>query len=362
MKWNWQKDSWPNFTYDAASIDKLESDFMFQSGIQLGTLKHIDNKGKSQLIIELASNEALDTSEIEGEFLNRDSVQSSIRRNFGLQDDSRKASPAEQGIAELMADLFHNYDKSLTHAMLFRWHKMIFSGRRDLNDIGCYRTHSEAMQVVSGYMHAPKVHFEAPPSSQVKEEMERFINWFNNSRKMSILTRASIAHLYFVSIHPFEDGNGRIARALAEKALSQGLEQPALIALSSTILKRRKAYYNALEHSNKNNEITDWIIYFATTILESQKYTMSMIDFLIAKTKLYDRFKHLLNPREKKVVDKLFQAGVDGFKGGLSADNYISITNTSRATATRDLTHLVKIGVLRKTGELKSTRYHLVLN
>jgi len=194
------------------------------------------------------------------------------------------------------------------------------------------------------------------------DEMKSFLQWFNDNRDtMPPLTRASIAHLYFVCIHPFEDGNGRIGRAIAEKALAESLGHPTLIALSHTIEKNKKSYYDELERANKSNETTDWIIYFSKIILEAQTYTQRQIDFLISKTKFFDKFAGALNERQKKVILRIFKAGTEGFKGGLSAENYIRITGTSRATATRDLHKLLEIGAFKKTGELKSTRYFLKL-
>jgi Fic family protein len=222
------------------------------------------------------------------------------------------------------------------------------------------------MQVVSGPIHEPIVHFEAPPSSRVKSEMDAFVGWFNDSAPngaapLPPLARAGMAHLHFVSIHPFEDGNGRIGRAIAEKALAQGLGQPTLIALAHTIERRKKAYYAALARANRSNEITDWLVYFAKTVLEAEALTVSRIEFLIAKTKFYDRFRGAFNARQEKVIARLFREGPEGFTGGLSAEKYIRITKTSRATATRDLADLTSKQALSRTGQLKGTRYHLNL-
>ena len=362
MLWNWQQQDWPNFTYKKALLEELEAKFMRQSGVLQGAYKHIGDEDKNNLVIDLLSNEALKTSEIEGEYLNRDSLRSSIQRHFGLKADNKKIPPAERGIADMMMNLYQEFAAPLTHKSLFAWHKMISNERDDLNDIGRYRTHEDPMQVVSGPSYKTKVHFEAPPSKDVPKEMERFIAWFNQTATngaspLPALTRAGIAHLYFVSIHPFEDGNGRIARGLAEKVLSQSLGQPTLIALAQTIESHKKRYYDKLELNNKDNEITDWLTYFAKTILDAQDHTQQMIDFLIEKTKLYDKLRGKLNDRQEKVIARMFREGLDGFKGGLSAENYLTITETSRATATRDLQELVEIGALTRTGELKSTRY-----
>ncbi len=364
MEWNWQQKDWPKFHYNSAALNELEGRFLLQSGMLQGTLKHIGADDKMRLTIDLMSTEAINTSEIEGEILNRDSVQSSIRRNFGLDTDNRRIPPAEQGIAEMMVDLYRTFDEPLSHSKLFTWHKMLTSGRRNLTDIGRYRTHADAMQVVSGAMHDPKVHFEAPPSKQMKAEMDRFIDWFNGcgpdaKHPVSALTRAGIAHLYFVCIHPFEDGNGRIGRAISEMALSQSLGQPTLLALSYTIQNAQKAYYRNLELNNKDLEITDWLLYFANTVLEAQSYSQRLIDYLIAKIRLYDRLRGQFNGRQDKIIARMFREGLEGFKGGLSAENHISITGTSRATATRDLTDLVEKGALTRTGERRHTRYWL---
>jgi len=174
--------------------------------------------------------------------------------------------------------------------------------------------------------------------------------------------RAGIAHLYFESIHPFEDGNGRIGRAISEKALAQALGQPSLIALAYAIERKRKDYYAALERNNKDRlAITDWLNYFARTVLEAQDITMRRTGFYIAKAKFYERFRDQLNPRQDKVIARMFREGIDGFTGGLSAENYISITGTSRATATRDLQDLVEKGALTRTGSLRHTRYWMAI-
>lgn len=366
MMWNWQQPDWPNFNYDKSLIDDFEKQLLLGAGLLFGAFKHLNEEDKRQLTIELISNEALKTSEIEGEYLDRDSLQSSIRRQFGLIADNRKISPAEQGIAEMMVNVYRSFEAPLSHAMLLEWHKMLTNGRRDLNDIGCYRTHSEPMQIVSGAIYAPKVHFEAPPSSQMMAEMERFIDWFNattsnGTTPLPTLLRAAIAHLYFVSIHPFEDGNGRIGRAIAEKALAQCLGQPTLIAIAYAIERDKKAYYSALERANKQNEITAWLLYFADMVINAQSYTATWIDFLIKKAKLYDRLRGQINPRQEKVLARMFREGPDGFIGGLSAEKYIGITGAPRATATRDLQDLVSKGALLRHGERKHTRYLLNL-
>jgi len=362
--WNWQLKEWPQFTYDEDALKDLELRFSQNTGTVLGAFKHVNDNDKAQFIVEILSNEALKTSEIEGEYLDRDSIQSSIKRNLGIAVDKRKVAPAEFGISEMMVDLYRNYHIPLEHEQLFNWHTMLTNGRRDLTDIGRYRTHEDAMQVVSGRLDKPNVHFEAPPSSKMEQEMEQFISWFNtvhskNKNSISPLVRAGMSHLYFVSIHPFEDGNGRIARALAEKSISLSVGQPALISLSKTIESNKKTYYESLENNNKSNEITNWLIYFANTILDAQADTLKLIDFLIEKAKFFDRYIPQMNERQLKIITRLFDAGHQGFEGGLSADNYTRIAKTSASTATRDLKDMVDKKMLIKTGELKGSRYWL---
>ena len=360
MKWNWQREDWPNFSYDASALTELENEFLRDSGALLGAFKHLGSDVRKSITIDQISDEALKTSEIEGEILDRESLQSSIRRQLGLRTDGKRIPPAEQGIAEMMVDLYKNFDTTLDHNTLQDWNRMLLNGRKDIKEIGRYRSNPEPMQVVSGSIHAPKVHFEAPPSTSVPREMDEFIKWFQHSRDaIPVLTRAGISHAYFVSIHPFEDGNGRIGRAISEKAMSEKLGQPTLIALAQTIENNKKAYYEALQGINRTNEITRWLIYFSNTVLDAQRATLNLVDFAIAKAKFYDRLRDQLNTRQAKAIARLFKEGPGGFKGGLSAANYISITKTSRATATRDLSDLVNKDALTKTGTLKHTRYYL---
>jgi len=364
--WNWEQKGWPIFRFDGSALASLEAEFLRRSGIFIGATMHVAEDDKQQLIVDLIADEALETSEIEGEILSRDSLQSSIRRQFGLTTDNRRVPPAEAGIAEMMVQLYRRFDAPLTGELLFGWHRLLMNGRRDIPDIGRYRTGEQPMQVVSGPIHEPKVHFEAPPFRQIPNEMERFLEWFSNTAPggkspLPILTRAGIAHLYFVSVHPFEDGNGRIGRAIAEKAISEALGQPTLIALSHTINARRNAYYDALEQVNTKLEVTDWLLYFASTILEAQDYSQRLVEFLIAKARFYDRFRGAFNERQEKALARMMREGPAGFEGGLSAEKYISITSASRATATRDLHDLVEKGALIRQGALKSTRYELNL-
>jgi Fic family protein len=360
MTWNWQRSGWPNFSWNKDRLRKAEDYFLVGGGVFAGTVKHLAPPDREQLTMEAMSTEALTTSEIEGEILDRASVQSSIRKQLGLTPDHRRTKPAEQGIAEMVVHLYRSFAEPLSRETLFAWHRMLFKGRTDMPDIGRYRTDPEAMQVVSGPLHSPKVHFEAPPSSQVPEEMARFVKWFNHSAATSpALTRAGLAHLYFESIHPFADGNGRIGRAISEKALAQSVGQPTLTVLAATILIRRKAYYGALEAANKSNEVTPWLSWFAGIAIEAQQRTEARVGFLLDKTRLLDRLRGQLNERQQKAILRMLNEGPEGFKGGLSAGNYSTITGASPATATRDLADMVEKAALVRTGERRHARYNV---
>lgn len=365
MTWNWQLPDWPHFTYKPKLLEQYEQEFLHKTGEVFGICKHLNDNDHTHLKVSLISNEAISTSEIEGEYLDRNSIQSSIQRYFNLTPiQNIHIKPREQNITELILDLYNSYAMPLTHTMLHRWHKTLLKSRHDLEYIGCYRQNNEPMQIISGPLGNLKVHFEAPPASKLKKEMENFIRWFNqsapnNSQPLPILTRSAIAHLYFETIHPFEDGNGRIGRALSEKVLSQSLRKPTLISLATIINKHKKQYYTALECANKKNEISEWIEYFATTIMQALDYTQESIEFIIKRNKLLQKIDHQLNARQKKLLHRMFAAGHEGFIGGLSSKNYISITDATQPTATRDLSDLVHKGALKKTGTLKSTRYFL---
>jgi Fic family protein len=365
MLWNWQQPDWPRFDWDPQRLVPAERQFLLSSGVILGSGAHLGSEERLQLTIDLMSSEALTTSQIEGETLDRPSVQSSIRRQLGLATDPRQVKPGEQGIAEMMVDVYRTFAAPLTPEALLGWHRMVTNGRRDLTDIGRYRTGQEPMQIVSGRLDAPTVHFEAPPSARVPSEMEGFLRWFHQTAPqgktpLPALTRAGIAHLHFESIHPFEDGNGRIGRAIAEKALAQGSGQPSLIALSPTLLAHRRRYYEALAQASRSGDVTDWLAWFAEMALAAQRRTLAQIALVIDKAKLFERLQGTLNHRQEKALLRMFREGPDGFRGGLSAGNYISITGASPATATRDLADLTEKGALIKVGERKHTRYYLM--
>ncbi len=254
-----------------------------------------------------------------------------------------------------------NYKLKLSEALIKHWHQLLFAGSKTIN-AGKWRTGNEPMQVVSGKTGKETVHFEAPPSERVAAEMKQFVKWYNafETKNMAhTIAQTAIVHLYFESIHPFEDGNGRIGRALAEKCLSQSLGRPVLLSLSSIIEKKKKQYYAALKTAQSTLNINEWLVYFAHVITDAQKDALKDVKQSLKKTRFFDAHKEQLNSRELKVIKKMLDA--DNFTGGMTAKKYMSMTKSSKATATRDLQHLTEIKVLILKGGGRSVHYELAV-
>lgn len=366
MKYNWQYTDWANFTYDDSVIDSLLMDLTSEIGEVKGMLNALSDTHQEDTILQFMISEAIKTSEIEGEFFSRQDIMSSIKRHLGISDNLAHIRDKKAlGIGSLMVEIRKSYQEKLTESMLKSWHKTLMSANPYIN-AGKYRSGVEPMQVISGAFGKEEIHYEAPPSEKVAEEMKQFVKWYThfkvtpNDIKQALI-KTSICHLYFESIHPFEDGNGRIGRALAEKCLAQSHHRPMLISISSIIEKDKKAYYNALKKAQRTLEITDWILYFSKTIVEAQKSAKQTILFTINKSKFIDKHKDNLNERQLKVLLKMFEFGITGFEGGMTTKKYISITRASRATATRDLQDLVEKNILTPKGAGRNVRYEVVL-
>lgn len=367
MKYNWQQKEWPEFSYDLLEVEDALYTFAQQVGRISGALKAMPEDTQVETLINTMVAEAIKSSEIEGEHLNREDVVSSIRRNLGLDKTTKQVKDKKaKGAAELMIKVRNGYADKLTQKMLFEWHSILMQHTPNII-IGNWRDSEEPMQLVSGAYGREKVHFEAPPAKAVPHEMKGFIEWFNATAPKEAKeikyapVRAAIAHLYFETIHPFEDGNGRIGRAIAEKALSQTVGRPILLSLSAVIEAHKKDYYSALETAQRSNEITPWLVYFIDTILKAQDRAELLIDFTLNKAKFFDRYKDKLNERQLKAVKRMLDEGPDGFEGGMNAKKYMSITQTSKPTATRDLQNLLELGAFTVIGGGRSTRYYLNL-
>lgn len=365
MAYNWQLPNWRDFKFDLSKVFNLLMQFSEEIGHAGGMLKTLPENLQLETLIDTMITEAIKTSEIEGEYLNRNDVASSIRNNLGLNTKPEKVKDKLAGGAgKLMVDVRKTFNEPLSKEKLYEWHRILFEGSAAIKT-GAWRGSKQPMRVLSGAIGKEKIHFEAPPSISVPKEMRLFIRWFNDTAPegsnplASAPVRAAIAHLYFESIHPFEDGNGRLGRAIAEKALSQTSGRPLLLSLSAIIEVKKSIYYKALETAQQNNEVTEWVTYFVQLCLDAQKHATQTIDFIVKKAAFFDRYKSLLNARQLKVINKMLDAGIDGFTGGMNAAKYISITKTSKATATRDLQYLSEEEILIAKGGGRSTHYIL---
>jgi Fic family protein len=363
--YNWELENWAKFIYNENIIDKYALKFTELSSEVFGVFKTLDDKKQQNEIIGLMISEAIKTSEIEGEILSREDVMSSIRNKLGLNSKIKNVKDKRaENVALLMLQVRKNYREKLTEKMLKTWHALLFANSKYVR-VGTYRKGKEPMQIVSGSYGKEKVHYEAPPSKRVPQEMKNFVRWYNgfktNGNILKIIVKTAIAHLYFESIHPFEDGNGRIGRALIEKCLSESLDRQIIMSVSSVIVENRKKYYSKLAKVQHTLQIDSWLVYFAKLLIVAQQNTIEIIGFLIKKTQFFDKFKPLLNTRQTKAINKMFDAGTNGFEGGMTAKKYISITKTTKATATRDLQELVKNEIFTKKGGGRSTHYLLNL-
>jgi len=365
VRYNWEQKDWPHFTYKLTGAEDNLFSFAEKTGHITGIVKALPEETQLQAVIDIMVSEAIKTSEIEGEYLSRKDVLSSIRKNLGLTASSEYIQDKRaDGIGLLMIDVRNTYKEDLTKEKLFAWHRMLLPVSKGI-EVGKWRTHEEPMQIISGAMGKQKVHYEAPPSARVPREMDQFISWVNDtapggkSEIKKAPVRAAVAHLYFECIHPFEDGNGRIGRAIAEKALSQGIGRPVLLSLSRTIEASKQAYYDALKETQQSNEITPWVDYFVKTVLDAQTEAEAHINFTLQKVKYFDRFKDQLNERQLTVIKRMLEEGPGGFDGGMNARKYVSMTKASKATATRDLQELLAIGAFIVIGASRSTRYEV---
>ncbi|MDR0544114.1 MAG: DUF4172 domain-containing protein, partial [Odoribacteraceae bacterium] len=364
--YNWQLEKWAEFIYDEGIIKDNALKFAELSGEMFGIFKTFNSARQQGALLDMMVSEALKTSEIEGEMLSREDVRSSFIEKLGLTTTvinikDRRA----KNIALLMLEVRNNFRAKLTERMIKRWHGILFSEARYVR-AGMYRAGKEPMQIISGAVGKEKVHFEAPPSESVPREMRNFVRWYNNFKTegniLKVIIKTAVAHLYFESIHPFEDGNGRTGRALIEKCLSESLGRQIIMSISQTIEQDRKQYYAELAKAQRALQIDDWISYFSRLLIDAQKNALERLAFSLKKTQFFDQYKNAMNERQTKVINKMLEAGKEGFEGGMTAKKYISITRTTKATATRDLQELVRIGALKQNPAGRSTNYELKMD
>jgi len=361
----YQHENWTDFSWDDKEISPLLGKVRNLQGRIVGKMASIGFELKNEATLNNLTIDVVKSSEIEGELLNPEQVRSSIARKLGF--DISGLIPSDRnvdGVVEMTVDATMNHASPLTKQRLFDWHKSLFpeskSGSYNIIS-GQWRVDSSGpMQVVSGPYGKERVHFQAPDSAVIDVEMEKFINWFNNANNTDLVIKAGIAHLWFVTIHPFEDGNGRIARALTDMLLTSadGITQR-YYSMSSQIRKQRKQYYDILETTQKSNsEITDWLNWFLNCLMESLIEAEETIDLVVKKHNYISKFAfESLNERQRLLIKKL----LDGFEGNLTSSKWAKIAKCSADTALRDIKDLITKNILRKS--LKSgraTSYELI--
>ncbi|MCA9395280.1 MAG: Fic family protein [Candidatus Omnitrophica bacterium] len=368
QKYIWQHDNWPRFQWHSGELLTLLGKVRHAQGGLSATAKALGFELSHQAQAEILVEEAVKTSAIEGEALNRDSVRSSVARRLGLPQAG--AAPAERhvdGLVEILLDATRNHHEPLTAQRLKGWQAALFptgySGIRKIR-VGDWR--DGPIVVVSGPEGRQKVHFEAPPGEVVAEEMKRFLQWWKKSlgREEGVL-RAGVAHLWFVTVHPFEDGNGRIARAITDMALAQDEQQPLrLYSFSSQIMEERDDYYAVLEQTQKGTlDITAWLTWFLGCLLRSMDRSEAMIHKVLTKARFWQRHSQTtLNDQQKKIVNRLLDAGEGEFHGGLTTRKYVAIAKTSRSTAIREINDLVEKQVLVRGSQSKGRSVWYDLN
>jgi len=362
--WIWAQPDWPHFH---EALLPLTRAIQRKTGVLLGKTSATDNETRQALDNLLAN--ILASSAIEDERLNVQSVRSSLARRLGVSDEKPwPTSDRSEGLAAMMFDAIDNRLEPLTLARLYQWHQWLFAEQNSWLGrviVGTLRS-DEPMQVVSGRIDKPHVHFEAPPRNGLEAQLTQFIDWFNQSRDDALLDpllRAAIAHLWFVTLHPFDDGNGRMTRALTDLALAQADNQSIrLYAMSVAILARRHDYYRILEHTQKGPlDITPWLVWFLETLDATLDHALDSIQRTLVKSRFWQRPATLdISPEQHKVLNRLLDGGESGFDGGISASQYQKVAKVSKATATRHLAQLVEKGLLEKLpGGGRNTRYQI---
>ncbi|MDI9721389.1 Fic family protein [Acinetobacter junii] len=365
--WIWKQPNWTSFTWKDEKILPLTRHIHQKIGILLGQSQH--NPEKESLTLDNLIANLVSSSAIENETLNVYSLRSSLARHLGVSlEQPYPSSERSDGLANIMLDALNNFEQDLTVERLFQWHQWLFNETdwtMQRIRIGQLRGH-EPMQVVSGRIDYPTVHFEAPPRENLEQYLNEFIAWFNGSKTNTLLDpliRAGITHLWFVTLHPFDDGNGRITRTLTDLALAQMDQQSIrLYAMSPIILNKRKSYYEILEATQKSgSNITDWLLWFLQALNESLEQTLERIERTLFKSTFWQVFSEVdLQEGQRKVLNRLLDGGENGFEHGISASQYQKVAKVSRATATRHLTDLLDKGcIIKLEGGGRNTRYQI---
>ncbi len=369
-QWIWQRPDWPRFTWNIDALGPLLREANQLQGRLSGKADAASTDNSTESELDALLQNIIESSAIEGEQLNVSSVRSSLAKRLGLmQVPLSNVTAQTEGLADLMLDATKNFNAALTEERLFQWHRYLFPDTPEfrLREIRAGALRGDGpMQVVSGHVGKPVVHFEAPPRQGLENELTAFLRWFAESRTdiaLDPLIRAGIAHLWFVTLHPFEDGNGRLTRAITDLALAQAENQAIrFYAMAASIMEQRAGYYDILESTQKGDlDITRWLAWFLETLKDAIGKAMTRIDHVLKKARFWQSHSQdRLLPEQSKVLNRLLDAGPQGFEGGLSAAKYQSLAKVSKATATRHLSDLLEKKCLVKLeGGGRSTRYEI---
>ncbi len=369
----WQSPGWPQFQHDAQALESALAQARLAQGRMLGLASSLKLVELGELQLSGWAQEAVATAQIEGEVLQVNSVRASAARRLGLDGGSGVERDARtEATLDVLQAAINAWQRPLTEEDLFAWHAALFpTGRSGVTRIatGQYRTHAEPMQIVTPRLGKPDVvHYQAPDSSDVPAHMKQLLQWFNQSSgKVDGLVRAAIAHLWFEAIHPFEDGNGRIGRALVELALAQDMQSnQRIFSLSTQLWQDRAGYYAQLQAATgqPSMDVTPWVRWFVTCVEKACNATQGQMQTALAKNRYWAQVSAAhpgLTASQRKSLMRLFDAQPVGFVGGMSTEKYVNLTGVSRATAYRELTQLAELGLLQKTGQGRGTRYQLVV-
>ena len=360
----WQTDEWPTWRYDMAVLAQPLAAASQAQGLLLGRLADVGLGLRDQASLTALTDDVVKTSAIEGEMLDTGSVRSSIARRLGM--DIGALAPVDryiEGVVEMVLDATARASEPLTAERLFSWHAALFpTGRSGLVPIKVGQWRDDAtgpMQVVSGPHQRQKVHYQAPPADTLPREMQRFLDWANADTEEPLLIKAALAHLWFVTVHPFEDGNGRIARAVGDLFLTRADDSPQrFYSLSAQIQRFRKDYYDVLERTQKSSlDVTTWLAWFLDTLRQAIESAQSTLDGVLHKARFWHRWAGTpMNERQSKLTNRL----LDGFDGPLTTGKWARIAKCSADTALRDINELVALGMLQRTeGRGRSTAYEL---
>jgi len=361
-KYIYQYENWPHFTWDEKQLQVILGKVRHLQGRVFGRMSGLGFSVKEEALLSTLTVDIIKSSEIEGERLNYEQVRSSIARRLGIEFGGMVMSDRDvEGVVEMMLDATQNYNKPLDEDRLFGWHAALFpTGRSGMLriDVGTYRTGE--MQIVSGAMGKEKVHFIAPSPNTVKEEMDVFLNWFNTNSQIDAVIKAAIAHFWFIIIHPLDDGNGRIARALSDLLLAQSENSSQrFYSLSSQILKERKVYYKILKKvQHSKGDITEWLDWFLNCLYRALEASEETMQKVLSKSEFWDKHKDtIINSRQRLMLNKL----LDGFDGKLKSSKWAKIAKCSSDTALRDIKDLMQKGILQQEASGgRSTNYELI--